>query len=135
MNKLKILAVDDEQDVLAVIKQCCHDYDVATETLPLKAVERINKENFDIIIVDYQMPKINGIELLEEIKEVCADRKYVSIFCTAYGTIYLFEEERSRGLFDLFIEKPFVMDKFKKALQKAMTILDPEVAISDSVLL
>ena len=135
MNKLKILAIDDEQNVLNSIKQFCLDYDVTTETLSLKAIERIGREKFDIIIVDYQMPKLNGIELLEEIKEVFTDRKYVSIFCTAYGTIHLFEEEQNKGLFDFFIEKPFVMDKFKKTLQKAITVLDPKVSIRDNVLL
>jgi DNA-binding NtrC family response regulator len=135
MNKLRILAVDDEQKVLNAIKEFCHDYDVITETRPLKASERINRENFDIFIVDYQMPVINGIELLKEIKEVYADRKYVSIFCTASGTLYLFEEERSMGLFDFFLEKPFQADKFKKVLQKAVAIVDPKVSTRDSILL
>ena len=81
------------------------------------------------------MSKLNGIELLEEIKEVCADRKYVSIFCTAYGTIHLFEEEQNKGLFDFFIEKPFQSDKFKKALQNAIAILNPKLSMRDRVLL
>ena len=135
MNKLKILAVDDEQNVLNIIKQFCLDYDVTTETLPFNAVERINKEKFDIIIVDYHMPKINGIELLEEIKEVYADRKYVSILCTAYGIIHLFEEEKSRGLFDLFVEKPFQKDNFERVLHKAIAVVDPEVSMRDRVFL
>ena len=135
MNKLKILAVDDEQDVLNAIKQFCLDFDVATETLPLKAVERISREKFDVIIVDYQMPKINGIQLLEEIKEVYADRKYVSILCTAYGTKFLFEEEQRRGLFDFFIDKPFQNDKIKKVLDKSIAILDPRESMRDRILL
>ena len=63
--KLKILAVDDEEYVLNAIKPLCLDHDLEIETLPLKAIERINKEKFDIFIIDYQMPHINGIELLE----------------------------------------------------------------------
>jgi len=125
MNKLKILAVDDEEYVLNAIKPLCLDHDLETETLPFKAIERIKKEKFDIFVVDYQMPQLNGIELLEEIKEVYADRKYVSIFCTAYGTMYLFKEEQCGGLFDFFVEKPFESETLKNTLQKAIDRLDP----------
>jgi DNA-binding NtrC family response regulator len=135
MNKLKILAVDDEQNVLNTIKEFCLDYDVTTEILPLKAVERINKDMFDIIIVDYQMPIVNGIEFLEETKEVYVDKTYVSIFCTAHGTMHLFEKERISGLFDFFIEKPFQEDKFKKVLDKAIAIMDPKVSTGERVFL
>ena len=92
--------------------------------MPLKAIERINKKKYDVFIIYYQMPHINGIELLEEIKDVYADRKYVSIFCTAYGTMHLFKEEQCERLFDFFVEKPVESETFKKALQKAIDRLD-----------
>lgn len=117
MKKVKVLAVDDEMKVLKFITTALRNHDITTETSSMKALEMINShEEFDIFIVDYQMPNINGIELLEEISKVYKDRNFVSIFCTAYGTIYLFKEELIRGLFTLFLEKPFGKDALKEII-------------------
>lgn len=113
MEKIKILAVDDEAGILAIIadtlfnttigtlrsRDVCRDYDITTETSSLKALEILEEKKFDIFIIDYQMPQVNGIELLEEIKRIYFDRHYVSILCTAYGTIHLFKSELVKGLF------------------------------------
>lgn len=123
MDKLRILAVDDEKHVLDVIGTVCRHHAVTMEISSIKAAEVIKKEEFDIFIIDYQMPGLNGIELLEEIKKEYKDKLYVSILCTAYGTIYLFKEELIRGLFTFFIEKPFEAEEVKKILEKAIVEL------------
>lgn len=123
MDKLKILAVDDERHVLNVIETVCRHHAVTTETSSIKAVEIMKKEEFDIFIIDYQMPGLNGIELLEKIKKEYEDKLYVSILCTAYGTIYLFKEELIRGLFTYFVEKPFKSEGVRKVLHKAIVEL------------
>ncbi|MBN2440373.1 MAG: response regulator [Spirochaetales bacterium] len=120
MDKIKILAVDDEPGVLNVIKNVCRNYEIITETSALRAVERIRNEKFDIFIIDYQMPVIDGIELLEEIQEKNADSYYVSIFSTAYGTIHLFKDELCNGLFSYFIEKPFETDILREIMKKSI---------------
>ena len=123
MNKIKILAVDDEHSVLKIIENYLQQYNLTTEISSFKALDIIQKEQFDIFIIDYQMPQINGIELLEEIKRVNSGRLYISIFCTAYGTIHLFKTELVEGLFDFFIEKPFVIDVMWETIQKALLSL------------
>ena len=121
MKKLKIFAVDDENNVLQLITSTLHKYDITTETSSMKALEMIHShEEFDIFIVDYQMPNINGIELLEEINDVYNDRNFVSVLCTAYGTIYLFKDELIRGVFTFFLEKPFSKDALKEIVNKAI---------------
>ncbi|MBN2533616.1 MAG: response regulator [Spirochaetales bacterium] len=123
MDKYRILVVDDEKHVLDVLENICHHHDVTTEISSLKAAEIIKKEEFDIFIIDYQMPGIDGIELLKEIRKNYKKKLYVSILSTAYGTIYLFKEELIHGLFTFFIEKPFEIDVVKKVLQKAVVEL------------
>ena len=120
MDKIKILAVDDEEGVLNVIKNVCRNHEITTESSSLKASELIKKEKFDIFIIDYQMPNLDGIELLEEIQELYEDSQYVSIFCTAYGTIHLFKDELCNGLFSYFIEKPFEVDILKEIMKKSI---------------
>ena len=123
MNKIRILAVDDEEGVLNVIKSICRNHEVTAETSPLKALEIIRKEKFDIFIIDYQMPVINGIELLEKIQNEYESRHHVSIFCTAFGTIHLFKTELLQGLFDFFIEKPFEINTLKDVMKKSILLL------------
>lgn len=122
-EKIRIFAVDDEVGVLNTIKSVFEKYDVTTEVNPLKAFETIKKEKFDIVIVDYQMPCMNGIELLEEIKEIYENDHYVGIFCTAYGTIHLFKEEFSQNLFSYFMEKPFDVQCLKDIMKRSIAKL------------
>ena len=124
MEKIKILAVDDEAGVLNIIAHACRDYDITAEISSLKALEIIESRKFDIFIIDYQMPQVNGIELLEEIKQIYSDRHYVSIFCTAYGTIHLFKPEFIQGLFRYYIEKPFNIDFLKDSVKRAIITLE-----------
>ena len=120
MEEIKILAVDDEEGALNVIKDLLRNYNVTLVRSSFEAAQLIEREKFDIYIIDYQMPCLNGIELLEQIQEKSTDRKYIGIFCTAYGTIHLFKEEMIRGLFDFFIEKPFEVENFRKVFNKAI---------------
>ena len=73
-----------------------------------------------LVIIDYQMPQVNGIELLEEIQRVYSGKQYIGIFCTAYGTIHLFKSELVKGLFQFYIEKPFEIDVFKQTVARAI---------------
>ena len=124
MNKIRILAVDDEPGVLKIIEDNFQDYDLTTETSSVNAREIIQTEQFDIFIVDFQMPDVNGIELLEEIKRVYSDKQYVGILCTAYGTTHLFKSELVQGLFTFYLEKPFDLESIKLVMMKAITTLE-----------
>ncbi|MBN2535166.1 MAG: response regulator [Spirochaetales bacterium] len=127
MDKIKILAVDDEESVINIIKNVCRNHDLTTETSSLKAVTLLKNRKFDIFIVDYQMPGMNGIELLKKIQETYNDGQFVCIFCTAYGTIHLFKEELVSGLFTYFVEKPFTVEALKEVVNKAIIELGKRI--------
>ncbi len=67
----KVIFIDDEESMLDLIKEILEDggdIEVVTEANSVKAVERLEKESFDVIICDYQMPRKNGIEVLRELR-------------------------------------------------------------------
>ena len=67
-----ILLVDDEEMVLSSIKSFFaieSDYKLATYTSPIKALEVIEENRFDLVISDYLMPEMDGITFLAKVKE------------------------------------------------------------------
>jgi len=73
---LSILHVDDDPDLSALVKLYLEDQTddvectVATETAPADALDRIQSgESFDVVVTDYDMPRMNGIEFLEALRE------------------------------------------------------------------
>jgi DNA-binding NtrC family response regulator len=69
-----ILLVDDEEMVLTSIKSFFAletDYKLATYTSPVKALEEIEENYFDLVISDYLMPEMDGITFLAKVREKC----------------------------------------------------------------
>jgi len=70
-NKQKVLIIDDEPVLLEAIakKLDLEGYDIVTALDGVEGIEKIRKENPDIILLDILMPKMNGMELIEEINK------------------------------------------------------------------
>jgi len=70
---MRVLLVDDEQDLLEQAKVFLEknntDFDVYTVKYPDKALDKIKEDSFDIIVSDYQMPRMDGLEFLRTIRE------------------------------------------------------------------
>ena len=73
VNLNKVLVIDDDIFVLGVSEVILHDegFEVMTATNPVSAIEKIKSDhkNIDIIITDYTMPQISGIELVKILRE------------------------------------------------------------------
>ncbi|MFY0685873.1 MAG: response regulator [Cyclobacteriaceae bacterium] len=66
----KILYVDDEEMNLQLLKMNLQGhYEVITEQYPEKAIEVVRNQGIEVVITDYKMPKMNGMELIGEIKK------------------------------------------------------------------
>ncbi|MBW1739668.1 MAG: sigma-54-dependent Fis family transcriptional regulator [Deltaproteobacteria bacterium] len=118
--KGRILVVDDERDMLALLTRIITEkspHDVTTEHDPLKAVEIIQKETFNLIITDLKMPKMDGIALLEEIKKIQPSSSV--IIMTAYATIETAVEATRKGAFD-YISKPFRKERILLTIRRAL---------------
>ena len=73
MSKIKILLVDDEENLLEATKlyleKLGQHYQIDTTTSAIKALEILEEIPFDVIISDYQMPEVNGLEFLSKLRE------------------------------------------------------------------
>ncbi len=114
----KILIVDDEPNMLhmlsAVLQQ--DGFDPYTADTGHKALELVSAENFDFILTDVRMPGMDGLQLLENIRERGID--VIVIVMSAYGNIELALEAIRKGAYD-YISKPFKTDEVVLTLRKA----------------
>jgi DNA-binding NtrC family response regulator len=118
----KILLVDDEPLNLDLLEQELGElgYAIAKADGGRAALDMLATVSPDLILLDYQMPGMNGFEVLTEIKKKQADLPVIMI--TAYGTIERAVEAIKSGADD-FVTKPFDPDHLalvvKKALERA----------------
>jgi CheY-like chemotaxis protein len=72
---LRILLVDDNRLGLIARKSVLEDqgYHIITAAEGEEAFERFGRDKFDLIITDYKMPKMNGLQLIERIRKAAAD--------------------------------------------------------------
>jgi two-component system, NtrC family, response regulator HydG len=106
----KILIAEDEEITLKHLLSTLQKegYEVVGFSNGLKALERIEEENFDVLIADIKMPGLTGIELLGKIKE--KDLETEVIIITGYGSIDSAVEAMKKGATD-YITKPFDLDE------------------------
>jgi len=115
----KILVVDDErsirntlQDILAYEK-----YDVVLAEDGFEAIEKMEQGPYDVILCDVKMPKMDGIELLDKLKEKDPDVTVVMI--SGHGTIDTAVEAIKKGAYD-FISKPLDLNRLLITIRNAM---------------
>ena len=116
----RILIVDDEKDMLVLLKRIFKEktkHIVETEYNPLKVVELLRKQQFDIIITDLKMPKMDGIAILDMAKNI--QPSAIVVIMTAYATIETAIEATRKGAFD-YISKPFRKERILITIDKAM---------------
>lgn len=118
MDKKKILIIDDEESMRHMLSLILkkEGYEVFAVNGGKEALDLLSSLSFDFILSDIIMPEMDGLQLLQALKE----RKVEStiIMMSAYGTINTAIEAMKRGAYD-YISKPFRPDEILLALRKA----------------
>jgi CheY-like chemotaxis protein len=120
MGNQRILIVDDEESVLTVLKdglRMIEDYEVATATDGASALEMLRQTPYDLIVTDYRMAGMDGLELLETVKAIQPSTKV--ILMTAYGTDEV-EAEAIRLQAFQYLTKPVHINTFQKVIEAAL---------------
>ncbi|RLA87572.1 MAG: sigma-54-dependent Fis family transcriptional regulator [Deltaproteobacteria bacterium] len=116
-----ILVVDDEKNYLLVMEALLSGvgYEVLTAESAAEAQKLLRGNDLDLVITDMKMPKVSGIELLDEIKRLDPDLPV--IIMTAYGTVEKAVEAMKKGAFD-YIMKPFKNEEILVTIAKALEL-------------
>lgn len=117
----KILIVDDDELILIALGELLRPqgYEVHTSARPAQALERLEKERFDLLVLDVIMPEMDGFELCRRIREKEIQKETPIIFLTAKSR----DEDREKGLeagANLFLSKPISPDRLLALISQAL---------------
>jgi DNA-binding NtrC family response regulator len=116
----KILIIDDERSIRNSLREILEyeGYEVKDAGDGVEGFKIASEEKFDIILSDIKMPKMDGLELLEKLKEAGVDSQIIMI--SGHGTIETAVEAIRNGAFD-FIAKPLDLNRVLITLKNALT--------------
>jgi DNA-binding NtrC family response regulator len=126
MSKEKVLLVDDEKDFLSALaeRMQVRGIDVATATTGQQALEMVDADSYDAIVLDLQLPDIDGLETLKGIKASHPEAQIILL--TGHATVEKGIEAMKIGATD-FLEKPAdlkaLTEKIAAAKEKKMIIV------------
>jgi CheY-like chemotaxis protein/predicted regulator of Ras-like GTPase activity (Roadblock/LC7/MglB family) len=122
MSKKRILIVDDEESVLSILKNSLmilgNDYAVTTATNGKEALYKARQNHFDLIVTDYLMPEMDGLELTSAIREIHPGVRIIMV--TAYGSAEL-EHQAHRLQVYRYLNKPLEIAAFRQVVRDALS--------------
>ncbi|MCX7173482.1 MAG: sigma-54 dependent transcriptional regulator [Proteobacteria bacterium] len=115
----RILVVDDEE---IVVKSCLRilaagAYEVESAQSGLEALRKIEDSQFDVLILDIMMPQMDGLEVLQRVKETHPDIDVIMV--TGLSQIETAVRSMKLGAFD-YLPKPFDPDELKLVVERAL---------------
>lgn len=127
MEKAIILAVDDNAVNLATIEQTLEDeYDVIPVIAGARAIKYLSRAQADLMLLDVQMPDMDGIQTLEEIRKLDNGQTLPVIFLTAANDEDVAQQGNRLGIVD-YIIKPFDGADLKRRIQQVLEKRDGDV--------
>lgn len=114
-----ILVVDDEASIRRTLREILEyeDFEVEEAVDGEEALTAIQENQYELVLLDVKMPKVDGMEVLEEIAENVSDLPVVMI--SGHGTIETAVEATKLGAYD-FIEKPPDLNRLLVTVRNAM---------------
>jgi CheY-like chemotaxis protein/putative methionine-R-sulfoxide reductase with GAF domain len=118
----KILVIDDEPGILEFLTDLLttFGYTVTTAAGGEQAIKLLERETFDVILVDLKMPRIDGLQVLRKAKALDPDA--VVVFLTGYMTLEnALEMMRAGGAFDCLTKPLEDIEQLRQVLEKAVS--------------
>lgn len=117
-HHIKVLVIDDDPSICKTVGLLLedHGYNPSTYTDPDEALTVAAEESFQIALIDLRMPKMDGVEVVEKLKDI--DGRMSCIVMTAYPDLDSATETMRRGTCD-YIPKPFKQEELILAVERA----------------
>ena len=127
----KILIIDDEKVIRATLREILEyeKYEITEAPDGEQGLKLLQEDEFDLVLCDIKMPKMDGIEVLEKAKELDKCPQFIMI--SAHGTIETAVEATKKGAFD-FIPKPPDLNRLLLTVRNA---LDKKNLVSETKVL
>lgn len=113
-----VLIIDDEQEICSSISMILEyeGYAVDSTTSAIDGLRKFNEQDFSVVLLDIQMPEMNGFEVLKKIKDAKPSTSVIII--SAHGSVENAIKATRLGAFD-FLEKPIDRDKLLISVRNA----------------
>jgi two-component system probable response regulator PhcQ len=120
MMEHNVVIVDDEDHVLNALKRLLHgeNYSLSTTTDPSAVIDAVKQGSVSLIISDYDMPEMNGIELLTLAKKISPET--IRIILTGKADMAATVRAINEGEVFRFITKPWDDDDLKITIRHAL---------------
>lgn len=123
MESKRILVVYDDKNIIHLLEHTLtklgENYRVVTSMDSTEALEMVRQQRFDLVVADYMMPGITGVDLATAIRRLSPETQV--ILMTAYGTSRLRSTTKLVGI-DGFVDKPFSVDEIHAVIQKTVQL-------------
>ena len=122
MSNKRILVVDDDPDLLFLVahgvKSLAPEYLVTTAANGTAALEKVQNEKFDLLVSDFMMPEMTGLELIRQAKQISPETKF--ILMTAHHDTNRIRNKVDDVELSGFVGKPFAMPNLLDVVQRVM---------------
>jgi two-component system nitrogen regulation response regulator NtrX len=126
----KILIIDDEKSIRSTLREILEyeKYEVDEAKDGEEGITLLEKNNYDVVLCDIRMPKMDGIQVLEKAIEMEKEAQFIMV--SAHGTIETAVECTKKGAYD-FIQKPPDLNRLlltvRNALDKSNLVQETKV--------
>jgi formate/nitrite transporter len=116
----RMLVIDDEEVVLESCRKIFagQGLDVVTTSSPHEGLRLASDSHFDVILCDWKMPGLSGMDVVKELEQKSPDSAVVMI--TGYPTVARATEAMKRGVMD-YVAKPFTPEEIAETVKRAVS--------------
>jgi len=117
----RILIVDDEPDIRLILRSILESYGYHCDeaTNGLEAIEKIDQQGYTVVILDYSMPFMNGLEVMERVAQSSPDLRPQMIMITANPDESIRRAAMKNGAVAV-LSKPFDLDHILLTVERAL---------------
>ena len=113
--QLKILVVDDDRDVCEYLSDFLNreGFQVSTITDPTEALAELKRNEYHLVVLDLKMPKMTGIDLLQQIRRI--DDDVAVVILTGHPSLETATASIQHDV-SAYLKKPFTSEEFREVL-------------------